>query len=134
MVASYASIIPSLIIPVRTVHVWRAYCDNRQNYRLLTLFIEHLQAILGVVFDLFASKDEAYKVFFLVSAAIHAASAFLYLVVHQKQKEARELIERENAKKNGSGRMEYTKHLAATRVEDYRRQMGAKEPLLGGSE
>eukprot|EP01046_Picozoa_sp_COSAG06_P077597 COSAG06_NODE_25345_length_639_cov_1.014815_1_plen_87_part_00 len=86
------------------------------------------------MFDLFASKDEAYKVFFLVSAAIHATSAFLYLVVHQKQREARELIERENAKKNGSGRMEYTKHLAATRVEDYRRQMGAKEPLLGGSE
>eukprot|EP01046_Picozoa_sp_COSAG06_P077598 COSAG06_NODE_25345_length_639_cov_1.014815_2_plen_89_part_00 len=44
MVASYASIIPSLIILVRTVHtqyravhVWRAYCDNRQNDRLLTL-------------------------------------------------------------------------------------------------
>ena len=92
-----------------------------------------LQAILGVVFDLFKSKDEAYKVFFLVSAAIHAASAFLYLVVHQKQVEARAEVEREKARRQGGGRMEYTKQLAATRVENYRRQAGggAKEPLLG---
>ena len=91
------------------------------------------QAILGVVFDLFKSRDEAYKVFFLVSAAIHAASAFLYLVVHQKQKEARAEVEREKARRQGGGRMEYTKQLAATRVENYRRQAGgsAKEPLLG---
>ena len=91
------------------------------------------QAILGVVFDLFKSRDEAYKVFFLVSAAIHAASAFLYLVVHQKQVEARELTEREKERRKGGGRMEYTKQLAATRVENYRRQAGgsAKEPLLG---
>ena len=81
----------------------------------------------------FKSKDEAYKVFFLVSAAIHAASAFLYLVVHQKQKEAREATEREKERRKGGGRMEYTKQLAATRVENYRRQAGgsAKEPLLG---
>ena len=62
------------------------------------------QAILGVVFDLFKSRDEAYKVFFLVSAAIHAASAFLYLVVHQKQKEARELTEREKERRNDLGK------------------------------
>ena len=87
-----------------------------------------------MVFDLFKSKDEAYKVFFLISAGIHAASAFLYLVVHQKQKEARERTEREQQRRKGSaGRMEYTRHLAATRVDDYRRQTGGsvQEPLLG---
>ena len=86
-----------------------------------------------MVFDLFKSKDEAYKVFFLISAGIHAASAFLYLVVHQKQKEARELTERQQHERKGSGRMEYTRHLAATRVDDYRRQTGGsvQEPLLG---
>ena len=78
------------------------------------------QAILGVVFDLFKSKDEAYKVFFLVSAAIHAASAFLYLVVHQKQKEARELTEREKERRNGGGRRAITCHQTQQKSEHSR--------------
>lgn len=48
-----------------------------------------LPAILGVVFTSFKSRDEAYFWFFIISACIHAGSAFLYLVVHQKQAEAR---------------------------------------------
>ena len=85
------------------------------------------------MFDLFTSKDQAYRVFFLISAGIHAASAFLYLVVHQKQKEARELADREQQARKGGARMEYTRQLATLRVEDYRRQTGGSSvqaPLL----
>lgn len=47
---------------------------------------------------MFENRDEAYFWFFILSAGIHAGSAFLYLVVHEKQKEAREI-----ASATGSG-------------------------------
>ena len=45
---------------------------------------------------MFENRDEAYFWFFILSAGIHAGSAFLYLVVHEKQKEARELASSES--------------------------------------
>ena len=145
MVASYASILPRLVLP----------------------------AILGVVFSMFENRDEAYFWFFILSAGIHAGSAFLYLVVHEKQKEARELASRSSASGGGPGqgragkkpgsnvpagaklcdralfgkevyggsdgatnvsdfssrsrRRSYTKELAVRRVEDYRRLEAARE-------
>lgn len=139
MVASYASILPRLVLP----------------------------AILGVVFSMFENRDEAYFWFFILSAGIHAGSAFLYLVVHQKQKEAREvaagggpatwagkpgsnvpagakLCDRvlfgegvysgsdsaaggSNFSSSRSRRRSYTKELAVQRVEDYRRLEAGRE-------
>ena len=140
MVASYASILPRLVLP----------------------------AILGVVFSMFNNRDEAYFWFFIISAAIHAVSAFLYLVVHQKQQEARSGVPvgvagaSDTGKRPGSGvpagaklcdralfgedpysgsydvagggsasnrsrRRSYTKELAVQRVEDYRRLEASRE-------
>lgn len=149
MVASYAGILPSLIIP----------------------------GVLGVVFGIFANRAEAYFWFFIISAAIHSVSAFLYLVVHEKQQEAREaaanpiptvgadgatlpaakvlgaavpagakLCDRmlfgaevyEEAQRHdqpgGSGlsqRRGYTRELAKQRVDDYRRLDASRERELG---
>jgi MFS family permease len=61
MVMQYASVIPSLIIP----------------------------ALLGIAFGLFPSRAEGYKVFFLISAAIHFVSSVLYLKVQWTQNTAR---------------------------------------------
>jgi hypothetical protein len=140
MVASYASILPRLVLP----------------------------AILGVVFSMFENRDEAYFWFFILSAGIHAGSAFLYLVVHEKQKEAREVASGGGPEQGGAGkkpgsnvpagakfcdrvlfgeevyggsgsvadvssfssrsrRRSYTKELAVQRVEDYRRLEAARE-------
>lgn len=140
MVASYASILPRLILPT----------------------------ILGIVFSMFKNRDEAYFWFFIISAGIHAGSAFLYLVVHQKQQEARAAVGpghdqgSTTAKLLGSNipvgarlcdralfgkevydgfhgtsgggsvndrsrRRSYTKELAVQRVENYRRLEASRE-------
>ena len=62
-----------------------------------------LPAILGVVFTSFESRDEAYFWFFIISACIHCGSAFLYLVVHQKQAEARMNLAEASKGNGGSG-------------------------------
>jgi hypothetical protein len=59
MVMEYSGIIPNLIIP----------------------------PTMGVVFDLFSTRAEAYKCFFLIAAFIHIFSSFLYLQVYQAQKD-----------------------------------------------
>eukprot|EP01051_Picozoa_sp_SAG22_P012139 SAG22_NODE_1236_length_5055_cov_12.649593_5_plen_667_part_00 len=57
MVMSYSGVVPRLVLP----------------------------GILGVVIDMFADKNFAYKCFFLAGAALHLFSSFLYLKVKNAQ-------------------------------------------------
>ena len=75
LVMNYSSIVPQLIIP----------------------------GMLGIVFNMFPSRREAYKVFFLISAVIHFFSSVLYLKVQSCQEDHWKEIE-EAAAGGGSSR------------------------------